>query len=183
MAPGTRQERGAPVSAPREPVVSPRGTLKPHYVRRYIPGEAVLGVCRVGPTNWKNHLQESPLEPGVGGGKMESWGGEAPRGGGSSLGEIGPAFIWCDVESLPMWAMLILTAPLRLWGWWAGRHGIKLAHVQGPAAHLGEPVQSYVSPTRRLLCRPWSGVGGGGGWDLGAQEEGTYGCQGHRLVR
>ena len=74
MAPGTRQERGAPVSAPREPVVSPRGTLKPHYVHRYIPGEAVLGVCRVGLTNWKNHLQESPLEPGVGGGQMESWG-------------------------------------------------------------------------------------------------------------
>ena len=79
-----------------------------------------------------------------------------------------------------MWTMLILTAPLRLWGWWAGRHGIKLAHVQGPAAHLGEPVQSYVSPTRWLLCRPWSGVGE---WDLGAQWEGTYGCQGHRLGR
>lgn len=101
-----------------------------------------------------------------------------PGEGDPVSGEIGPAFIWCDVESLPMWAMLILTAPLRLWGWWAGRHGIKLSSRPGAYCPPWEPVQSYVSPTRRLLCRPWSGVGGGD-WDLGAQEEGTYGCQGH----
>lgn len=74
MAPGSRQERGAPVSAPREPEASPWGTLKPHYASRCVPGEAVLGVCRMGLTNWQNHLQESPLEPGVGGGQVGCWG-------------------------------------------------------------------------------------------------------------
>lgn len=64
-----------------------------------------------------------------------------------------------------------------LWRWWAGGRGIELAHIQVPAAHLGEPVQNYLSPIRRVLCRPW-----GGGY-LGAQWEGTYGCQGHCLGR
>lgn len=58
----------------------------------------------------------------------------------------------------------------------------KLAHVQGPAAHLGEPVQELCQPHQEASLQALVQGLGVGGWDLGAQEEGTYGCQGHRQV-
>ena len=55
-------------------------------------------------------------------------------------------------------------------GWWAGGRGteLALAKVQVPTTNLGEPVESYVSPTRRVLT-----LQALEGQDPGAQWEGT----------
>ena len=97
----------------------------------------------------------------MGVGRWGVGGGEAPRGGGPSLGETGPAFIWCDVESLPMWAMLILMALLRAlevvgrWAWHrAGSRPGARCPPRGASSELSAPPGGFSA-----------GLGVGGTWE------------------
>ena len=177
MAPGTRQERGAPVSAPWEPVASPRGTLKPHYASRCIPGEVVLGICRMGLTNWQNHLQESP--PGAQGG---GWAGGL-LGMVRLPGEGDPVSV---MQALNLSGVMLSHCPygpcsssgrcseLGVVGRWAWhRAGSRPGAHHPPRGASSELCHPHQEGSLQAL--------GGRRWDLGAQWEGTYGCQGHRL--